>query len=279
MKPTPRAHPWAMSAPVEGYAWKAADPRAAVLLTHGLGEYAGRYVTHYSQLIPALLDAGYDVYAYDQRGHGRSRGARAIVDAELLVADHFAAREALRRQPLPVYALGHSLGGLITAASAARDPRGLRGVILSSPALLVGADQSPWLRGAAPLLARLAPSLPAAALDTAQLSRLPSAVEAYKSDPQIYQGKVSVMTAASMMQLGRQLWALYPAWQLPVLAVHGTQDRYTDPDGTRRFMADIASPDKTLLEVEGGYHELLNDEGASETLAAILGWLDSRTPA
>ncbi|GHF96350.1 hydrolase [Deinococcus piscis] len=272
------AHVWATGAPVEGRTWKAANPRAAILLTHGFGEYLGRYVSHYQGLIPALVGLGFDVYGYDQRGHGQSMGKRAVVNVDTLVRDHLTAREQLRRQTLPVYALGHSLGGLVTALSAAHDPRGLSGLILSSPALLVGEDQPALLRRAAPLLARLAPSLPVTALDTNDLSQLPEAVSAYRSDPQVYQGKVPALTASSMLQASRQGWKLYPSIKLPTLVIHGSSDQITDPAGSQRFMETIASEDKTLHRVEGGYHELLNDEAGAQTAQVILEWLDERAP-
>lgn len=264
-------------APVRGYVWPAQHPRAAVLLTHGLGEYAGRYVERYHRLIPALVEAGFSVYAYDQRGHGHSEGHRAVVDAAVLVEDHLRAREALRGQPLPVFAFGHSLGGLVTAASVARDPRGLSGVILSSPALLIGEDQPAWRKALAPVLARLAPAAPAADLGKGGLSRLPEEVEAYQADPYIFQGRVPALTAASMLHLSRMLWPQYARWTLPTLVLHGTADRITDPHGSRRFVEAIASPDKTLRLVEGAYHELLNDVGREEVRGWILAWLQERT--
>ncbi|WP_261664232.1 alpha/beta hydrolase [Deinococcus sp. Marseille-Q6407] len=272
------AHVWATGAPVEGRAWKAAHPRAAILLTHGFGEYLSRYVTHYQQLIPALLDLGFDVYGYDQRSHGQSLGRRAVVNVETLVRDHLKAREQLRRQPLPVYALGHSLGGLVTALSAARDPRGLSGVVLSSPALLIGENEPAIARRAAPLLARLAPSLPVAELDTADLSHLPESVRSYQADPQVYHGKVPALTAATMLQASQGGWKLYPSFKLPALVVHGSDDHIADPAGSQRFVQVIASEDKTLRLIEGGYHELLNDQGGPETAQIILDWLDERAP-
>ncbi|GMA16784.1 alpha/beta hydrolase [Deinococcus metallilatus] len=264
-------------APVQGYVWQAEDPRAAVLLAHGFGEYAGRYVERYHRLIPALVEAGFSVYAYDHRGHGRSEGRRAVVDAATLVEDHLRARETLRRQPLPVFAFGHSLGGLVTAASAARDPRGLSGVLLSSPALLIGEDQPAWLKSLAPVLAKVAPAAPAADLGTGGLSRLTDEVSAYRADPNIFQGKVPALAAASMLRLSGQLWPQYARWTLPTLVFHGTADRITDPDGSRRFVEAIPAPDKTLRLVEGGYHELLNDEPREEVLGWILDWLRERT--
>ncbi|EYB68790.1 alpha/beta hydrolase [Deinococcus phoenicis] len=265
------------AAPVRGYVWHAKQPRAAVLLTHGLGEYAGRYVDRYSRLIPALVEAGFTVYASDLRGHGQSAGRRAVVDARELVEDHLRARESLRSQPLPVFAFGHSLGGLVTAASAARDPRGLGGVILSSPALLIGEGEPAWLKALAPLLAKVAPAAPATALGTEGLSRLAGEVSAYRADPHIFQGKVPALTAASMLRLSGELWSHYARWTLPTLVVHGTADRLTDVNGSRRFVEAIPAPDKTLHLVEGGYHELLNDESREDVLGWILAWLRERT--
>ncbi|WP_034387302.1 alpha/beta hydrolase [Deinococcus sp. YIM 77859] len=264
--------------PVRSYVWHAESPRAAVLLAHGLGEYAGRYVERYGRLVPALVEAGFTVYAYDQRGHGRSEGRRAVVDAAVLVEDHLRAREALRSQPLPVFAFGHSLGGLVTAASVARDPRGLSGVVLSSPALLIGEGEPAWRRALAPVLARLAPAAPVTALDSGGLSRLADEVEAYRADPWVHQGKVPALTAASMLRLSGELWAHYARWTLPTLVIHGTADRLTDVNGSRRFVNAIPAPDKTLRLVEGGYHELLNDEEREEVLGWILAWLRSRAP-
>ena len=43
-------------------------PRGMVLIVHGLGEHAERY-THVAD---QLLEWGFAVRAYDQRGHGRS---------------------------------------------------------------------------------------------------------------------------------------------------------------------------------------------------------------
>lgn len=266
-------------APVTGYVWAPPAPRAAVLLTHGLGEYARRYVDRYHALVPELVRAGYAVYAYDQRGHGDSPGQRGLVDTAALTADHLRAREALRGQPLPVYAFGHSLGGLITAASAARDPRGLSGVILSSPALLVGEGQPKLTQALAPVLARVAPGLPVTDLGTGGLSRLSDEVSAYEADGSIYHGKVTAQTAWTMLRLSRELWADYPHWRLPTLLIHGDRDRLTDVRGTRRFFETIPAQDKTLRVFGGGYHELLNDEPRDEVRRLILDWLAGHTGA
>ena len=274
-----QAQNWTVpGAPVTGYLWPAQGAaRGAVLLAHGFGEHAGRYVSRYHGLIPALTAGGLDVYAYDQRGHGASAGRRAVVDLEALVADHLRAREALRDVCLPLFAFGHSMGGLVTAASASRDPRGLSGVILSSPALLVGENEPLWLRRLAPLIARAMPGLPAARLATGGLSRLAAEVEAYEADEGVYRGGVPALSGSSMLRLSMGLRQSYAAWRLPTLIVHGSADTITDPRGSQRFAESIASPDKTYVEIEGGYHELLNDEPRDEVRTLILDWLRERT--
>jgi acylglycerol lipase len=277
--PAPKPEPWTFDAPVKGYRWPAHTPttRGTLLLAHGFGEYAGRYVDRYHALIPTLQAAGFDVYGYDQRGHGESEGRRAVISAKVLTEDHLKAREALRGLPGPLFAFGHSLGGLITASSVARDPRGLGGVILSSPALLVGENEPAWLKRLAPLLARIAPGLATTDLGTGGLSRLQAEVDAYDADERMYHGKVPALTGASMLQLSAELWAHTARWNLPTLIVHGTEDKITDINGSRRLMQDAPAADKRLVEIEGGYHELLNDECRDEVRGLMVNWLLERT--
>src|ERR1700742_3275025 len=51
------------------------DPRAVVVLSHGLGEYARRY----DHVAARFEKAGLVTYALDHRGHGRSGGKRMLV--------------------------------------------------------------------------------------------------------------------------------------------------------------------------------------------------------
>ncbi|WP_309572212.1 alpha/beta hydrolase [Deinococcus sp.] len=265
-------------APVSGFLWAAPTPRSSVLLSHGFGEYVGRYVERYHALIPTLVEAGFSVYAYDQRGHGTSSGRRAVVDMNVLVEDHLKARMALRERMGPVFLFGHSMGGLIAAASAARDPRGVSGVVLSSPALLVGESEPPIVKRLAPLLARIAPGLPITDLGTGGLSRLADEVSAYNADEHVYHGKVPALTGASMLTLSAALWPQYAKWNLPTLVIHGTADKMTDPKGSQRFYDTIQSTDKHLVLEEGGYHELLNDEPHEKIRRVIVDWLRAHAP-
>ncbi|MBI4315518.1 MAG: alpha/beta fold hydrolase, partial [Chloroflexi bacterium] len=92
--------------------WRVDDPRAVVVLTHGHGEYANRYL-HVGR---AFTAAGYSTYAYDLRGHGRSGGPRghapgyeAILDDLQSIIDWARAENPGRR----MFLYGHSTGGQI----------------------------------------------------------------------------------------------------------------------------------------------------------------------
>lgn len=276
--PTIRCQPWDIGRGVAGYAWHAPEPRAALLLQHGFGEYAERFVERYSQLIPHLLDAGMSVYAFDMRGHGRSPGRRAVTDLGRAVDDHLAARRELREHRLPVFAFGHSLGGLVTAASVARDQSGLSGVLLSSPFL--SKEAPTWKRVLVRVLAAVSPTLlaPEAPLELSGLSRIPEELKRVENDPLIYRGRAPMLLAATALKLLADNPRFYPEWRVPTLVLHGTADTYTDPEGSREFFKAITSEDKTLHIVEGGYHELLNDTEQDQTLRAILTWLERRLP-
>ncbi|KAF4460431.1 acylglycerol lipase [Fusarium albosuccineum] len=239
-----------LSPGVVAHKWQCESPSAIVILQHGFGEYAERFVRSYSGLIPNLNRKGFEVWALDLRGHGRSPGERGSVDVELAVQDCLELRQQALMRKLPVFLFGHSLGGFITAASTVKNPDGIAGVILSSPAL----PDTMSLPGelAIGLLARMMPSV--------QIPKPRSPLEwRYRDTEQV-----------------RAMWARLDEWDAPILVIHGTGDVSADFRQSERFVQQIKAEDKTLHLVEGGYHELLNDEKAKETLDIIIDWLQKR---
>ncbi len=270
------AEAWDFGRGLAGYAWRTPEARANILLAHGFAEYAERYVAHYHRLIPQLNALGFDVYAFDLVGHGRSAGARGVTDLKKAVGDHQAARRALQDKPL--FLFGHSLGGLVTAASVARDKSSVAGVVLSAPALLITAPAA--LKLLANVFAVIAPGLRLAPpLDTDGLSRIPEEVAAYKSDPMVSDPRIPAKTGATAIAIAEEAWTRYPAWSVPTLVLHGLKDTATDPEGSKRFAAMIVSRDKKLELYPEGRHELLNDLDRDAALALISEWLTARLSA
>jgi acylglycerol lipase len=271
--------PWDIGTGVQGYHWEAPNPRAVLLLQHGYGEYAYRFVTQYNHLIPNLLNKGISVYAFDMWGHGKSPGKRALVDIYQTVDDHLAARRKLQERGLPIFLLGHSLGALVAVSSVMRDQNNIKGVVLTSGALYLEASSA--LRAFANLTAFFAPTA-TAPVQTAATELLYHGAEKdknYTDDPLIYRGKLQMLTAATGGTLSHKSWKLYPAWKVPVLIMHGKLDEWTDPRGSQRFFDMIAAKDKTLHMVESGLHEVLNDTDKDKSLQTILMWLEKHLPS
>ncbi|MGH9309831.1 MAG: alpha/beta fold hydrolase [Vicinamibacterales bacterium] len=271
-----RCEPWDIGTGVTGYVWHAPNPKAVLLLQHGYAEYAQRYVKQHDQLIPHLLAAGVSVYAIDLWGHGRSPGWRGLVDVDQALQDHLAARRKLQGQPLPLFLAGHSLGGLVAAGSVARNQDGVRGVILMSGALLY--ETSATFRAVIGAAAFIAPTIPLPRR-SASVRDLYEGVENdafVRNDPLIYRDRMPMLVAATGAAMAHDNWKLYPDWKVPVLMMHGTKDTWTNPEGSRMLFTTVASQDKALHLVDGGYHELLNDTRKSATRAVLLTWLERR---
>jgi alpha-beta hydrolase superfamily lysophospholipase len=272
-----RCEPWDIGTGVTGYVWRAPNPRAALLLQHGYAEYAQRYVRAFHQLIPQLLNAGLTVYAFDMWGHGRSPGQRAVTDLEQVAEDHLAARRQLRDQPL--FVLGHSLGGLVAATGAARDPEGVIGLILTGP-MLSHRDDTALNRFVLGVGGFVLPTMPVSRNQgAAGLFRGAERTDALFRDPLLYKGSMPILTGVSALSLSHHSWTVYSRVTAPALVLHGTADTFTEPEGSRRFIDVISSKDKTLHLVEEGYHELLNDPvDGKKTLEVLLVWLERHLP-
>lgn len=268
---------WDIGTGVTGYSWQASDPRGVVLFQHGWGDYAQRWVQQADQLIPHLLAEGLSVYAFDMWGNGRSPGQRGLVDVEQAVTDHLAARQALRSQPLPVFLMGHSLGGLVTATSMARDQDDLAGVVLLAPAVKYDINTS--LRALVRVGAFVVPTLPAPLGEPEPISSDKKFLKRLAEDPLATTKGVSWLTAAGGATVSRANVALYPLVEVPVLAVHGSADTSTDPTGSSDLVDALASMDKAFASIEGGRHALLDDTTADQTLDLVLDWLRTRVAA
>jgi acylglycerol lipase len=259
--------------------WRAwlpdSEPRAIVVIAHGAGEHVGRY----EHVAPRLTADGYAVYAVDHRGHGRSQGPRALIDRlDRAVADldSLVLLAAADHPGLPLFLLGHSMGGTIAVSYAIAHQDRLTGLILSAPLAALEAAPAP-MRVAARLLSVLAPRLPLFAIDATLVSRDPAVVEAYEKDPLVYHGKLPVRTVAELAGVIERFPESAAAIKLPTLIMYGTADRLCPPEGSVMLGERIGSSDKTLTPYEGLYHEILNEPEQDLVLDELSAWLGAHT--
>ncbi len=252
----------------------ATSPKAEVVLLHGFAEHSGRY-THFIQ---ALNLAGVNVITYDHRGHGKSDGPRSYIssfdeyiDDLTIVVNHY------KNSELPAFLMGHSMGSLIAATWLTRhQDHDFRGFISSSGALKVSDHISPFLQSISGLLAAIVPTLPTIRLEAAAISRDQSVVNAYENDPLVWRKGVRARLGHELLQASKQIQERCTSISLPILILHGTADRLTDPKGSQLLMEKAASSDKQLILSDGGYHELHNDSGKEEIIQQIIDWINQR---
>lgn len=262
-------------------AWLPPAPRGVIAVIHGLAEHGGRY----RETAEALSAAGWAVYAVDLRAHGLSpnppKAGRVHVNR---FDDYFQDVDALteltrKNHPnLPVFLLGHSMGGLICIRYALERPAGLAGAIISSPALGVHPEFKPplILRLLVRLLSRLAPRLRVPSdLDTNAISRDPDVIKAYIEDPLVSQ-KVSARWYSEMLKAMTRAHEGAGKLALPMLLMQSGADRLVDPDAPRRWQENAPAHRVELVVWDGLYHEMLNEPEKQQVRARILDWLETR---
>jgi alpha-beta hydrolase superfamily lysophospholipase len=254
-----------------------APARAVVVLIHGLGEHSGRY----DHVVARLLGEGYAVHTLDHRGHGRSDGPRAFIeDMDNAVADvDTLVDRAVAAQPgVPVFMLGHSMGGLISLRYALAHQDRLAGLILSAALAQLDAVPKPLeLVGRA--LSVIAPRAPLIGIDPALVSRDHAVVQAYRSDPLVHHGKVPARTAAQLAEVVGRFPSTVGAITVPTLILYGTADGLCPPAGSVMLGERIGAADKTVNAYDGLFHEILNEPERETVLDDIVGWLATRAGA
>lgn len=249
-------------------------PRAVVLIVHGLGEHAWRY-DHVARRLNAW---GFQVRAYDQRGHGESGGARGVLPADhALLADLAEVVDDTRENlcnpwACPMVLLGHSMGGLVAARFVAERLRPVEGLVLSSPALDPGL--SGWQKALIAVLYRLAPNLTVGnGLDATRLSHDPAVAPAYLADPRNHD-RISARLARFIERESAFTVAAAPRWTLPTLLMYAGADALVHPRGSRQFAA--AAPPEVVHSrcFDGLYHELFNERDADPVFETLEHWLD-----
>ena len=254
---------------------KNSKPIAVVVIVHGGGEHSGRYA-HVAKFLNQNL---INVIAFDLRGHGLSQGSRLFVRSiEEYVKDLGVVLSKVHEEQdkVPIFLLGHSLGGTIATLFAMMNPTQIEGIVLSAPLLHPGKGFSPIKVALANLLGYMLPHLPLAKVHPILISSDPNVVEEYKKDPLNCHKGIPAATGAAalgaMLRIQREAATLGK----PVLILHGTEDRLADIRGSKILYSKAKSTDKSIKFYEGFYHEILNEPGNEQVLSDILEWLKPR---
>ena len=247
--------------------WTCSEPKADVLILHGLGEHSGRY-EHVGDF---LVDAGYEVTSFDLRGHGASGGDRVDIGAFAEFLDDVELMVAETRTDRPLIVYGHSMGGLIAASYGMSNRPQPDYYVLSAPALT--ATVPGYLKVAAKIMGRVRPSLRMEnSIKGEQLSKDPAVGEKYFADP-LVETKATARFGSVFLDQMNSLRGQYDRLARPTLVIHGAEDELVPPHASAPL---AALPNVKRKVFAGLRHETHNEVERDEVLGYVAAWLDSQ---
>ncbi|MFM9862827.1 MAG: alpha/beta fold hydrolase [Micropepsaceae bacterium] len=263
----------------DGYAlpyrlWSPRSPRGAILLLHGVCEYAGAF----DAIAPYFAALGYAALAFDQRGFGQTQTRGKWAGKSRMSHD---IRDALRylagRVPdVPLYVLGESMGAALAVhASAQGHTAGVSGMVLVAP----GALGCTMRRISFGLAARALQAIGARAdlfVERINADGLtPDTAIRLLADPLILR-RISPALVCGILRLGLSAFDDAPAVAAPTLTLVGSGEDVSPLRCIRALHRRFPS-DASLVEFEGGPHMLLHWVKREAVLNTIATWLSERT--
>lgn len=264
------------------YRWPAVGkPVGVVQVSHGMGEHSLRY----ADLAAFLNQAGFNVYANDHRGHGRTATSKetlgdfGIGGWDAVVEDMARLTHLIREREgsLPVVLLGHSMGSFATQAYLLDHSDLIGAAALSGSAAVDKLQMSS--SGDADLTA-INREFEPARTPFDWLSRDPAEVNKYIADPLCGFGVIArsmaTMAAASMRIVDPAQLARIRK-DLPIWIMAGDRDpinhhlEWLRPVAERYRAAGIK--DLTEKYYLDGRHEMFNETNRAEVYRDLLGWL------
>lgn len=248
-------------------------PKAAIILIHGHGDHSGGL----QNISESLVKNKYIVYAFDLRGHGQSSGKRGFIrswDEFRGDLHEFRKLVALDQPELPLYIIGHSLGGLITLDYSLDYSEGIDGIVAISPGISYEVTRLEKL--GISLMGRIKPDYSINKSGNLQLvARDSSKFTKYYSDV-LRHNTVTPGLGRGLIQAISLVLEHPQSLKLPLLLQYGLADKITPPTKLRQFFNLIASEDKQAIEYASAKHRPFDEVGKKKFLGDLVGWLDQQ---
>ncbi|KAH7246815.1 hypothetical protein FSOLCH5_012063 [Fusarium solani] len=269
--------------------WTPEGPiRAKAVLLHGFSDHIGWY----NDVCRVLASNGIQVFGFDQRGWGRS--VRKPSDkgntgpTSQVTADIAAFLQSKLPSEVPVFVLGHSMGGG-EAITLAADPQyaelvsQVRGWILEGPFIGFAPEEVPSSIkiAAGRLMGRLLPHFQLKHVVTPEnLTRRPEIGKGFRDDPLCHDtGTLECLAAvldrtaalqSGSVKLGSEVKALWLG--------HGDADMACSYDAAIKYVENQDIADKVIKTYKGGYHALHLDLCQDEFAKDVVNWVLERSP-
>jgi alpha-beta hydrolase superfamily lysophospholipase len=252
-------------------------PKRLVILVHGFADHSGRF----SYLVPHLVERGAVVYAYDQRGQGRSPGRTGHVMKFQRLVDDLDAFVKLARETeagIPSFVYAHSTGAIAAMDYLYDQPQAVDGAVLSAPCLILTFEPPGWKTTLGRTISTVVPGFTMqAGFDPGTVSRDEEVVSANKKDPHVSQKMTARFYSEVYLKAMPSVLERIEQLRTPYLVVQGTEDRLVSPKVADEF-EQRAAAHGIVKRYEGGYHESHNDIHREQVFSDVDEWLEAGGP-
>lgn len=257
--------------------YEAAEPaQGTVVFSHGACEHAGRYL----DIFAALQQAGWNVVAWDLRGHGRSGGTKTHLRSfDQYLDDMDAVWKYFALEPATTALLGHSMGGLLTIRYVQSRQLECRGLIAASPLLKLAIPIPTWLLMLGKRVRWFAPRWRFSSRVKQNTTTRDPEQLAIRREDQFIQRNVTVNWFYCVDAAINEAWLDAPQLRTPALVLQAVDDRIVSPEATEEWCRLATGSEVTYVPLADHYHELFHEADRFETLHLCIEWLkDSEVP-
>lgn len=251
------------------------NQKAIILINHGFAEHSSRY-----DYVAERFNANnYSVYRYDLRGHGRTKSELGHIESFqdfIDDANEFVDFIKKENKNIPIFMLGHSMGGLITALYGIKYPQSLKGQIFSGAALgylpsVEGFKKYPFL-----ILNTFLKKVKIKNPINHSLCSIKEVFNAYVNDDLVLKEATIKFYVEFLIKGVRDLNIGINDYNYPCLLTHGESDRVVPKIHSQNFYENIASTDKEIKIYDKLYHEILNEREKDHIINDMVQWMEGR---
>lgn len=239
--------------------WEAeGEAKAIIVIVHGASEHHRRY----GWLIEMWRLSGYHVIMGDLPGQGlTTRSRRGHIDRfdeyMIEVKDWI---QAAYQFELPVFLIGHSMGGLISIRLLQEERLQLAGVILSSPCVGLKHTPSKFLDILSYGLNVIFPSLRIDSGLKVEMATRNQEVRDIDSNDSLYVTKMSVRWYRELVTAMKLAFVHNSKIQdVPVLVMQAGEDKVVNKKSVKDWFNKVPLSEKRFKEWPDCYHEIFNE--------------------
>lgn len=251
------------------------EAKAVIVIVHGAMEHHRRY----GWLIEMWRTSGFHVIMADLPGQGMTtRSRRGHIDSfDEYIFEVKDWVQAAYRYDLPVFLIGHSMGGLISIRLLQEEKLNIAGVILSSPCLGLVNSPPKYLNAISHLLNIVFPSFRMNSGLTIQMATRNEDVREVDSNDTLYVTKVSIRWYRELVAAMKESFASIGKIQdVPMLVMQGGDDKIVNKMVVKEWFNYVPLSEKRFKEWPKCYHEIFNEPEREEVFEYAKDFVNSQ---